>query len=195
MDPAFVFLIFAFAVVLVPLLWLMGTYNGLVRLRNACDESWSSIDAQLQRRYDLIPNLVETVRGFAQHERETFERVVEARSRAAANHGDPESQAGDENTLVHELRRLFILVEQYPTLKSDAHFLELQRELSLTEDRIARARRFYNTNVRDLNIRVDSFPANLVASPFGFQTRQYFEIEDHVRVAPVVDLNANSRPS
>lgn len=196
MEPQSLFpLLVLGALVLVPLLWLMGTYNGLVRLRNACDESWSSIDAQLQRRYDLVPNLVETVRAFAQHERETLERVAQARTRAAANHGTPESQAADENTLVHELRHLFVLVEAYPTLRSDRHFLELQRELSLTEDRIARARRFYNANVRDLNIAVASFPANLVAAPFGFRERQFFEIEDHARPAPAVHLGDAAPPA
>lgn len=195
MEPAvLIALLVMGAIVFMPLLWLIGTHNGLVRLRNACDESWSSIDAQLQRRYDLIPNLVETVRGYADHERRTFERVVEARARAAANHGSPASQADDENSLVHELRQLFVLVEAYPVLKSDQHFLELQRELALTEDRIARARRFYNANVRDLNVRVGSFPANLVAGPFGFRERQFFEIEDHVRAAPGVQLGDPARP-
>lgn len=176
--------------VLVPLLWLVVTYNRLVRRRNACDESWSSIDSELQRRYDLVPNLVESVRAFAAHERAVLEGVVAARSRAAANHGEPESQARDENALIGELRRLFVVVEAYPSLKSDRNFLALQQELSLTEDRIARARRFYNANVRDLNVAVASFPSSLVAGPFGFRPRQFFEIEDHVRAAPVLSFGA-----
>lgn len=176
------------AVLLAPALWLMGTYNGLVRKRNACNESWSSIDSELQRRYDLIPNLVESVRAYAAHERATLESVTQARARAAANHGDPEDQARDENALIGELRRLLVVAEAYPELKADRHFLALQQELALTEDRIARARRFYNANVRDLNIRVASFPANLVANAFRFTARQFFEIEDHARVVPPVSF-------
>jgi LemA protein len=166
------------AVVLLVLLWIAGMYNGLVRLRNTCDESWSDIDTELRRRHDLIPNLVETVRGYAAHERETLERVVEARARASERHESPTSLAADENALVDALRRLLVLVERYPDLKANAHFLELQAELAHTEDRIQRARRFYNANVRDYNNRCEVFPSNLVASAFGFRTREFFEIEE-----------------
>lgn len=171
------------------LLWVAALYNGLVRVRNACDESWSDIDTELRRRYDLIPNLVETVKSYAAHERDVLDRVVQARTAAVASHGSPKAQARDETVLIDSMRRLFAIAENYPTLKADRHYLELMRELSNTEDRIARARRFYNANVRDLSNRIEVFPSNLVASLFGFRKREYFEIEDHtVRAAPAVVL-------
>jgi LemA protein len=160
------------------LLWIAGMYNGLVRVKNACDESWSDIDTELRRRYDLIPNLVETVKGYAQHERELFERVIQARNVAFANHGSPESQAKDENVLVGGVRQLFALAENYPNLKADQNFLKLQEELTTTEDRLQRSRRFYNANVRDLNNRLEMFPSNIIAGWFAFQKREYFEIEE-----------------
>jgi LemA protein len=185
MTPLYVVL----GAVLVLLLWVAAMYNSLVRLRNACDESWSDIDAELRRRYDLIPNLVETVKGYAAHEREVFERVVQARNAAVASQGSPASQARDENVLIDSMKRLFAVAESYPTLKADQHYLELMRELSNTEDRIARARRFYNGNVRDLGNRIEVFPSNLVASAFGFQKREFFEIEDSTaRATPEVQL-------
>ncbi len=172
------------------LIWFIGTYNGLVRMRNTCDESWSDVDTELKRRYDLIPNLVETVKGYAAHERDLFERVTRARNTAAANHGTPQSQANDENALVREMKQLFAVVENYPNLKANEHFLKLMNELSTTEDRIARARRFYNANVRDLANRIEVFPSNMVAGMFGFAKREFFEIEDHtMRLAPTVNLN------
>jgi len=175
------------AVVLVGLLWLLGVYNSLVTLRNHCRESWSGIDTELQRRYELIPNLVETVRGYAAHERETLERVVEARRRAVASTGSPASQARDENVLVDSLRQLLALSENYPVLRASDHFLRLQHELVNTEDRIQAARRFYNANVRDYNIRVSSVPSNLLARAFGFAPAEFFEIrEAAVRAAPQV---------
>ncbi|MAE60333.1 MAG: hypothetical protein CMJ49_03140, partial [Planctomycetaceae bacterium] len=139
--------------VLLPLVWLIATYNGLVRLRQHVRESWSGIDTELRRRYDLIPNLVETVKGYAAHERETLEAVVRARQAAVESRGSPASQAADENVLVDTLGRLFALAEGYPDLKASGNFLELQNELVNTEDRIQAARRFYNANVRDLNTR------------------------------------------
>jgi LemA protein len=176
-------------ILLVLLIWAAAMYNSLVRLRNACDESWSDIDAELRRRYDLIPNLVETVRGYAAHERDVLERVVQARNAAVASRGSPASQARDENVLIDTMKHLFVTVESYPTLKADRHFLELMGELSNTEDRIARARRFYNANVRDLGNRVEVFPSNIVAGFFGFQKREFFEIEDStVRNAVSVKL-------
>jgi LemA protein len=185
MTPLFVVL----GIVLVLLIWASAMYNSLVRLRNACDESWSDIDTELRRRYDLIPNLVETVKGYAAHERDVLERVVQARNAAVASRGSPASQARDENVLIDSMKRMFVTVENYPTLKADQHFLELMRELSDTEDRIARARRFYNANVRDLGNRVEVFPSNLVAGMFGFQKREFFEIEDStVRSAVAVRL-------
>jgi LemA protein len=167
--------------------WTAGLYNGLVRAKNACDESWADIDTELRRRYDLIPNLVETVKGYAAHERETLERVVQARNSAAANHGSPSSQAQDENALNRGLRQLFALAEAYPDLKANHNFLQLQHELANTEDRLQRSRRFYNSNVRDLNNRLQVFPSNLVAQMFNFRAAEYFEIDEPaVREVPAV---------
>jgi LemA protein len=178
--------IVAFAAILI-LGWIAGLYNGLVRAKNACNESWADIDTELRRRYDLIPNLVETVKGYATHERETLDRVVQARNAAAANHGSPASQAQDENVLNSGLRQLFALAEAYPDLKANQNFLDLQQELANTEDRLQRSRRFYNSNVRDLNNRLGVFPSNLVAQMFAFQAAEYYEIEDPaMRQTPVV---------
>ncbi len=174
---------------LILLLWAIGTYNGLVRTRNHCDESWSGVDTELKRRYDLIPNLVKTVQGYATHERETFERVIEARNRAASNAGTPEEQARDENNLVGGLKQMFAVAEGYPDLKASRSFLALQEELTTTENRIQRARRFYNGNVRDYANRIETFPSNLMASMYGFKRREFFEIEDSSqRSVPQVDL-------
>jgi len=176
-------------VVLFPLIWFIAMYNTLVRLRNFCRESWSGIDTELKRRYDLIPNLVETVRGYAGHERETLERVVEARNCAIASTGSPASQAKDENVLVGSLKSLFAVVENYPVLKASENFLKLQEELANTEDRIQAARRFYNANVRDLNTRIEVIPSNIIASIFGFKKEEYFEIESAIeRAAPAVSV-------
>jgi len=167
------------------LVWLAGTYNGLVRLRQHVRESWSGIDTELKRRYDLIPNVVETVKGYAAHEREVLERVTEARGRAVASTGSPASQARDENLLVGALSRLFAVSEGYPDLKASESFLQLQQELVNTEDRIQAARRFFNANVRDLNTRVESFPSNLVAGMFHFGKEEFFEVEAAAVRAPV----------
>lgn len=177
------------AVVLLLVLWVAFMYNSLVRGRNHCDEAWSNVDTELKRRYDLIPNLVETVKGYAAHERETMERVTEARNAALASHGSPASQARDENVLVDSLRRLLVVVERYPDLKASQSFLKLQEELINTEDRIQRARRFYNGNVRDYNNRVEVFPSALVARSGGFKQREFFEIEVAAeRAAPSVTI-------
>ena len=187
MSPTLMTLLVLGGVGLVILMFVAGLYNGLVRVRNACDESWADIDTELRRRYDLIPNLVESVKGYAAHERDVLERVIAARNTAAANHGSPESQAKDENVLVGGLKQLFALAESYPDLKANQNFLKLQDELAVTEDRLQRARRFYNGNVRDLNNRIETFPSNIIAQQFGFQRREYFEIEDAaVREAPAV---------
>ncbi len=177
------------AIALVPLLWLIGTYNGLVRIRQHMRESWSGIDTELKRRYDLIPNLVETVKGYAAHEQQVLEEVTRARQQAIESTGSPASQARDENVLVGALRHLFAVSEGYPDLKAAGNFLHLQRELVNTEDRIQAARRFYNANVRDLNTRIESFPSNIVAGMFGFKRAEFFEIEDAgIRQTPQVDL-------
>lgn len=173
--------VISIVVVGVPLLiglWVLLTYNSLVRLRNFCDESWADIETELKRRYDLIPNLVNTVKGYATHEKDVFERVIQARNTAAANHGSPASQAKDENALLGQMRQLFALAENYPDLKASQNFLELQHELANTEDRIQRSRRFYNANVRDLNTRIEVAPSNVVAGWFHFEKREMFEIED-----------------
>lgn len=160
--------------------WLILTYNRLITFRNRTQEAWSDIDVQLKRRYDLIPNLVETVKGYAAHEREVFEKVTEARAKAisAEKSGSPKEVAEAENFLAGTLKSLFAVAENYPDLKASTNFLELQRELRDTEDKIQAARRFYNGNVRDLNIKIESFPANIVASLFGFKKMEFFEIEE-----------------
>lgn len=169
--------IIALGVAVVFLVWFLGTYNGLVRLRNHCSESWAGIDTELKRRYDLIPNLVETVKGYARHEREVLAAVTEARTRAVNSIGSPASQAEDENRLVRSMRGLFAVAEAYPDLKANQNFLRLQQELINTEDRIQAARRFYNANVRDYNNRVEMFPSSLIAGLFNFQKDEFFEVE------------------
>jgi len=164
-------------IVLAAIVWAVVTYNTLVRLRQHCREAWASIDTELQRRYDLIPNLVSTVKGYAAHEQETLEAVVEARNRAVASTGSPGSQAADENELVGTLKRLLVVVERYPDLKASDNFLALQRELANTEDRIQAARRFYNANVRDINTRIEVVPSNLIARVFSFEQHEFFQID------------------
>ncbi|MDP2909640.1 MAG: LemA family protein [bacterium] len=158
-------------------------YNGLVALRNRTQEAWSDIDVQLKRRYDLIPNLVNAVKGYATHEREIFERVTEARARAMGAKGVKE-QAEAENMLSSTLKSLFAVAENYPDLKASVNFLELQRELRDTEDKIQAARRFYNGNARDLNIKIESFPSNLVAGIFNFKKMEFFELEEAAAKQP-----------
>jgi len=180
-----VFQIF-FAIIILLALWIAGTYNGLVKLKNRAKEAWADIDVQLKRRYDLIPNLVEIVKGYAAHEKEVFERVTEARSNAMkAETMKEKTQA--ENILSDTLKTLFAVSEAYPDLKASTNFLELQRELTDTEDKIQAARRFYNGNIRDLNIKIESFPVNLIASTFGFQKMELFElVETLEREAPKI---------
>jgi len=169
--------------------WIIVMYNMLVRIRQQCRESWSVIDTELRRRYDLIPNLVETVKGYARHEREVLQAVTEARAKAAASTGSPASQAADENALVGAMRQLYGVVERYPDLKASQNFLKLQAELANTEDRIQAARRFYNANVRDINTRIGVFPSNIIAGLFGFKLEEFFEIEDSgVRTPPAVKV-------
>ena len=188
-SAAPVFLVIFFGVAVVGLLWLIGTYNGLIRLRNHCQESWADIDTELKRRHNLIPNLVSTVKGYAAHERATLESVIAARERAEAHHDRVKDQAIDESSLVREVGHLFALAENYPELKADRNFLQLQQELVNTEDRIQAARRFYNANVRDLKNRVEMFPSSLVAGGMNLGQWDYFEIADlAIRQAPKVDL-------
>lgn len=180
----------ALGAVTLVLLWCVVTYNTLVRIKQHCAESWSCIDTELKRRYDLIPNLVEAVRGYMQHERGTLTAVVEARNKAVSSIGSPQSQAQDENVLVGALKQMLAVSENYPDLKASANFLKLQQELANTEDRIQAARRFYNANVRDLNTRIEVFPSNLIAGMFSFQKAEFFEIDDvGIRVAPAVSMS------
>ena len=161
-------------VVAVIVVWIIIAFNSLVVLKNRAKEAWADIDVQLKRRYDLIPNLVETVKGYATHERELFEKVTKARASAMSAQGAKE-KAGAENMLSDTLKSLFAVSENYPDLKASTNFLELQRELSDTEDKIQAARRFYNTNVRDLSIKIETFPTNIIASSFGFKQMELFE--------------------
>ncbi len=151
-------------------------YNSLVRKQNRVEEAWSDIDVQLKRRSNLIPNLVETVKGYAKHEREVFENVTKARSEALQASGRQERQES-ENMLSDALKSLFAVSEDYPDLKASDNFLELQKELRDTEDKIQAARRFYNSNVRDYNTSIESVPTNIVANMFGFKQEQLFEVE------------------
>jgi LemA protein len=166
------------------------SYNRFVRQRQLVDNSWSNVDTELKRRYDLIPNLVATVEGYAAHERTTLEAVIRARTAAVAADGDAAAQAPQENVLVDALRQLLALREAYPDLKASTQFLDLQRQLVATEDRIQAARRFYNANVRDYNTRVETFPSTLIASMGHFDKRDYFEIGTAIRDAgaPEVEL-------
>ena len=166
------------------ILWLIFAYNGLVRLSQQAQEAESDIDVQLKRRFDLIPNLLETVKGYAAHERHTLEQVTAARTRFLAAKNTKEQIAAND-MLSNTLKTLFAVSENYPDLKANANFLDLQRELADTENKIQAARRFYNANVRDLNIRIESFPTNLVVNVFGFQKREFFEVEATAEREPV----------
>ncbi len=164
-------------VVAVLVIWLVSAYNRFVSLKNRTQEAWSDIDVQLKRRYDLIPNLIETVKGYASHESGIFEKIAEARARAMGAKGVKE-QAEAENQLSSTLKTLFAVSENYPDLKASTNFLELQRELRDTEDKIQAARRFYNGNARDLNIQIESFPSNVIAGMFNFKKVEFFELEE-----------------
>jgi len=178
---------------------LVLSYNRFVSQRQLVRNSWANIDTELRRRYDLIPNLVETVKGYAAHEREVFEEVARTRSAAAAATGSPAQQAAAEGPFVAALRQLFAVAENYPDLKANQNFLALQAELSNTEDRIQASRRFYNANVQDYNRRVQSFPSSVIAGMFGFKEEEFFEIPDAERAqvaeAPHVDFGAGAPPA
>ncbi len=190
MNGAGIVLVFLGAIVLLPVVWGILIYNRFVRLQQHIKESWADIDVELKRRYDLIPNLVETVKGYAAHERETLERVTELRNKAAGNHGRQSDQAVDETALMIGLGRLFAVVEAYPDLRANEHFLALQNELSLTEDRIAASRRFYNANVRELNQLRAAFPTSLIAGMFSIEEASFFELSSEAeRVVPRIDLS------
>ena len=181
-------LIVVAAVVFLPILYVVLTYNGLVALRNHIRDAWSNIDTELKRRYELIPNLVATVKGYAAHEKEIFERVTQLRARCLASQGAIREQAASESQLVDALQQLLAVVENYPQLKADRHFLELQRELVNTEDRIQAARRFFNGNVRDYRNKCEIFPSNIIAGLFGFESQDYFSVRPSVREVPDLDF-------
>ncbi|NCN52338.1 LemA family protein [Candidatus Parcubacteria bacterium] len=170
------------AIVVVIALWVMYAYNNFVRLIQRTKEALADIDVQMKRRFDLIPNLVETVKGYAAHEQETFAKVTEMRTRAMNAEG-PQAKADADNMLTGALKTLFAVSENYPDLKANQNFLELQRELADTENKIQAARRFYNTNVRDLTIGLQSFPGNMVGKAFGFQANEYFELAEDEQAA------------
>jgi len=176
-----VFFLIAFGVLLV---FVIGIYNRLITLRNRSDNAWAQVDVQLRRRYDLIPNLVETVKGYAKHERGTFEKVTEARSKAI-NAGTVKEQGQAENMLTGALKSLFAVVENYPDLKANQNFLMLQEELAGTEGKIAYARQFYNDIVMKFNLRQQVFPSNIIANMFSFKEKEYFEIEEEEAKEPV----------
>ena len=165
--------------------WMVGTYNKLVVMRQGVRESWSAIDTELRRRYDLIPNLVETVKGYASHEHDTLEDVIKARNSAISTAATPEAQAGAQNMITGALTKLMALSEAYPQLKANENFTQLQKELGDTETRISQARRFYNANVREFNSMTEQFPTVLIANTFGFKSQTYFGIDNPDAFEPV----------
>ena len=195
MNAAATLLVVVALLALVGVGWLVGVYNGLIRKRNLVQEAWRQIDVELRRRHDLIPNVVETVTGYAAHERETFEAVTKARAEAMASGSSPARQAAPEEVLSEVLGRFFAVAEAYPPLQADDNFMALQRELSDTEDRIAAGRRFYNANVRALNTSTEFFPGNIVAGLFGIERGEYFEATDpEVRAVPDVTFGTDRPP-
>lgn len=186
-----VFLYIALGILVLVVLYGIFAYNKFVTLIQRTQEAWADIDVQLKRRYDLIPNLIETVKGYAAHEQDTFNQVTDARTKATQIHVDPEkvtpeqiaAMAGAETALTQSLSRLLAVAENYPDLKANENFLELQRELTDTENKIQAARRFYNGNVRDLAIALDSFPSNIVGNMFNFEKREYFELAENEAAA------------
>lgn len=182
MGPTMIVLVAVALLVLV----VIGIYNSLVRLRNQVQNAWSQIDVQLKRRHDLIPNLVETVKGYMQHERETLEAVTKARQQAVQMSDSVAQQAKMENLLTQTLRSLFAVAENYPDLKANQNFLALQEELTSTENKISFARQFYNDSVLQLNNKVEMFPSNLIAGSFGFKKGEFFEVEEAAKETPQV---------
>jgi LemA protein len=188
MMPVLIVLGVLVFLVVVLLAWVVGIYNGLVRLRNQLENAWAQIDVQLKRRYDLIPNLVETVKGYAKHERKTLEKVIQARNIAMGAKTVGE-KAEAENVLTGTLKTLFAVAEAYPDLKANQNFLGLQEELTSTENKISFARQFYNDSVMIFNTAIQTFPNNLLAGMFGFLKREFFEVKDAaVREAPKVQF-------
>jgi LemA protein len=174
-------------IVVLLILWVVSAYNGLVKKRNRVDNAWGQVEVQTKRRYDLIPNVVETVKGYASHEQQTFERVVQARNQAQAAHG-PAEQAQAENILTGALRQLFALAENYPQLRASENFQQLQAELSDTENKIAVARQIYNDSVLTYNNTAQTAPTNIIAGIFGFKVRQFFDAPPEADQAPRVEF-------
>ena len=187
-----IWLIVVLAVIVLVAIGAVVSYNRFISQKTLIKDAWANIDTELRRRYDLIPNLVETVKGYAAHEKEVLENVTRARAMAASATGSPAEQAAAEGPLVAALRQLMLVVENYPDLKANQNFLQLQGELTNTEDRLQTARRFYNANVRDYNRRVKQFPSVVIAGMFGFKEEEFFEVEDAIREggAPQVDFGA-----
>ncbi len=185
-----IWLIVLLAVVAIVAIGAVVSYNRFVSQKTLVQDAWANIDTELRRRYDLIPNLVETVKGYAAHEKEVLENVTRARAMAASATGSPAEQAAAEGPLVAALRQLMLVVENYPDLKANQNFLQLQTELANTEDRLQTARRFYNANVRDYNRRVKQFPSVVIANLFNFREEEFFEVEDAIREGgpPQVDF-------
>lgn len=177
-------LIGAGVALLVLLGYIIGQYNGLIALRNHMTESWSDIDTELKRRYELVPNLVACVKAYAAHEREVLDRVTQLRARCSSDHGSPTRQSATESQLSAALRQMFVTVERYPELKADKNFLHLQEELVTTENRIQAARRFFNGNVRDYRNKRECFPSSIIATAFHFGEAEFFEVEPSVRELP-----------
>jgi LemA protein len=175
-------------IVIVVVLWVIYAYNKFVRLVNRTKEAWADIDVQLKRRYDLIPNLINTVKGYAKHEEGTFAKVTQMRAQAMQG-GSPEERGKNENMLTGALKSLFAVSENYPDLKANQNFLELQRELSDTENKIQAARRFYNGNVRDLNTGLEVFPGNIIGNIFKFKKQDFFELEENAEAREPVKVN------
>src|SRR3954447_1674435 len=186
-------LIVIVVVVVLLLLYVIATYNGLVKLRNRVENAWAQIDVQLKRRLDLVPNLVETVKGYAAHERQTLDAVIQARNAGVAAQG-PQQEAQASNMLTGALRQLFALSEAYPDLKANQNFLSLQEELTATEGRVAYARQFYNDSVMGYNTKLDTFPSTFFARLMHLQRREYFEAEDTAREVPKVDFGSDGPP-
>ncbi len=188
MSAALIVVIVIGVILLAVIGWFIGAYNGLVRLRNQLENAWAQIDVQLKRRYDLIPNLVETVKGYAKHERETLEKVIQARN-MAMNAKTIGERAEAENILTGTLKSLFAVSEAYPDLKANQNFLRLQEELTSTENKVAFSRQFYNDSVQQFNTSIQVFPTNIVAGMFSFARRDFFEVkEEAVREAPKVSF-------
>jgi LemA protein len=170
-------LVWIVIIAVIIVLIIIGVFNRLVNLKNRADEAWSDIDVQLKRRHDLIPNLIETVKGYAKHEKELFEKVTEART-AAISTEKIADKAKAENQITEALKSVFAVAENYPNLKANENFLELQKEITDSEDKIQAARRFYNGNVRDLNTAIENFPSNIIANAFNYKKKVFFELED-----------------